>query len=56
MRQMKIGISCHHTYGGSGAIAAELGKALAGKGHIVHFFSQAAPVSARHFFPQYFLS
>ena len=40
---MKIGISCHHTYGGSGAIAAELGKALASKGHIVHFFSQAAP-------------
>jgi N-acetyl-alpha-D-glucosaminyl L-malate synthase BshA len=43
MRKMKIGISCHHTYGGSGAIAAELGKALAAKGHIVHFFSQAAP-------------
>lgn len=40
---MKIGISCHHTYGGSGAIAAELGKALAARGHIVHFFSQAAP-------------
>jgi len=40
---MKIGISCHHTYGGSGAIAAELGKALASRGHIVHFFSQAAP-------------
>ncbi len=40
---MNIGISCHHTYGGSGAIAAELGKALAGKGHSVHFFGQAAP-------------
>ncbi len=40
---MKIGISCHHTYGGSGAIATELGKALAEKGHTVHFFSQAAP-------------
>ena len=43
MRSMKIGISCHHTYGGSGAIATELGKALADKGHTVHFFSQAAP-------------
>ena len=43
MRSMKIGISCHHTYGGSGAIATELGKALAAKGHTVHFFSQAAP-------------
>jgi N-acetyl-alpha-D-glucosaminyl L-malate synthase BshA len=40
---MKIGISCHHTYGGSGAIATELGKALAMRGHTVHFFSQAAP-------------
>jgi N-acetyl-alpha-D-glucosaminyl L-malate synthase BshA len=40
---MKIGISCHHTYGGSGAIATELGKALAARGHIVHFFSQSAP-------------
>jgi len=40
---MKIGISCHHTYGGSGAIATELGKALAAKGHSIHFFSQAAP-------------
>jgi len=40
---MKIGISCHHTYGGSGAIATELGKALAMKGHTVHFFSKEAP-------------
>lgn len=40
---MKIGISCHHTYGGSGAVATELGKALAARGHQVHFFSQAAP-------------
>ena len=40
---MKIGISCHHTYGGSGAIATELGKALAARGHAVHFFSKEAP-------------
>jgi len=40
---MNIGISCHHTYGGSGAVAAELGKALAGRGHSVHFFGQALP-------------
>ncbi|MEI8033410.1 MAG: N-acetyl-alpha-D-glucosaminyl L-malate synthase BshA [Chlorobiaceae bacterium] len=40
---MKIGIICHPTYGGSGAVAAELGKALAAKGHTVHFFSQAVP-------------
>ena len=40
---MKIGIICHPTYGGSGAVATELGKALAAKGHIVHFFSQSLP-------------
>ena len=40
---MNIGISCHHTYGGSGAVATELGKALASRGHTIHFFSQAAP-------------
>lgn len=40
---MKIGIICHPTYGGSGAIATELGKALAAKGHTVHFFSQSVP-------------
>ncbi len=40
---MRIGISCHHTYGGSGAVATELGKALAMKGHTIHFFSKAAP-------------
>ncbi len=40
---MKIGISCHHTYGGSGAIATELGKALARNGHIVHFINRSAP-------------
>ncbi len=40
---MRIGISCHHTYGGSGAIATELGKALAERGHVVHFINRSAP-------------
>ncbi|HED31636.1 MAG TPA: N-acetyl-alpha-D-glucosaminyl L-malate synthase BshA [Prosthecochloris aestuarii] len=40
---MNIGISCHHTYGGSGAIATELGKALARRGHVVHFINRSAP-------------
>ncbi|MBF0587016.1 N-acetyl-alpha-D-glucosaminyl L-malate synthase BshA [Prosthecochloris sp. N3] len=40
---MKIGISCHHTYGGSGAVATELGKALAARGHVVHFINRSAP-------------
>jgi len=40
---MKIGITCYPTYGGSGVIATELGKALALKGHQIHFISYALP-------------
>ena len=41
---MKIGIVCYPTYGGSGVIATELGKALADKGHQIHFISYAMPM------------
>jgi N-acetyl-alpha-D-glucosaminyl L-malate synthase BshA len=40
---MKIGIVCYPTYGGSGVVATELGKALAQKGHKVHFISYRSP-------------
>lgn len=40
---MNIGITCYPTYGGSGVVATELGKALAKKGHSVHFISYALP-------------
>ncbi|MCX6152066.1 MAG: N-acetyl-alpha-D-glucosaminyl L-malate synthase BshA [Ignavibacteriales bacterium] len=40
---MKIGITCYPTYGGSGVVATELGKALAAKGHQIHFISYAMP-------------
>ncbi|MBC8044601.1 MAG: N-acetyl-alpha-D-glucosaminyl L-malate synthase BshA [Rhizobacter sp.] len=40
---MKIGITCYPTYGGSGVVATELGKALAERGHTVHFISYAMP-------------
>ncbi len=40
---MKIGITCYPTYGGSGVIATELGKALALRGHQIHFISYALP-------------
>ena len=46
---MKIGITCYPTYGGSGVVATELGKALAEKGHEVHFISYAFPHRLRHF-------
>jgi N-acetyl-alpha-D-glucosaminyl L-malate synthase BshA len=41
---MKIGIVCYPTFGGSGVVATELGKALAGKGHQVHFITYSQPV------------
>ncbi|MEK6571871.1 MAG: N-acetyl-alpha-D-glucosaminyl L-malate synthase BshA [Bacteroidota bacterium] len=41
---MKIGITCYPTYGGSGVIATELGKALAQRGHEIHFISYALPM------------
>ena len=41
---MKIGIVCYPTFGGSGVVATELGKALAGKGHEVHFITYNQPV------------
>jgi len=40
---MKIGITCYPTYGGSGAVATELGLELARRGHEVHFISYAQP-------------
>jgi len=41
---MKIGVVCYPTYGGSGVVATELGKALATKGHQIHFISYAMPM------------
>lgn len=41
---MKIGIVCYPTFGGSGVVATELGKALADKGHEVHFITYSPPV------------
>lgn len=40
---MKIGIVCYPTYGGSGVVATELGKALAKEGHQIHFITYSQP-------------
>src|ERR1700761_6826690 len=40
---MKIGIVCYPTFGGSGVVATELGKALADNGHQVHFVTYNQP-------------
>jgi N-acetyl-alpha-D-glucosaminyl L-malate synthase BshA len=51
---MKIGITCYPTYGGSGAVATELGIALAARGHEVHFISYRQPFRLPSFLPGVF--
>lgn len=46
---MNIGIVCYPTFGGSGAVATELGKELANQGHKVHFISYNIPFKLNHF-------
>lgn len=46
---MNIGITCYPTVGGSGAVAAELGKHLARRGHQVHFISYRLPFRLQDF-------
>lgn len=41
---MRIGIVCYPTFGGSGVLATELGKALAENGHEIHFITYRQPV------------
>jgi N-acetyl-alpha-D-glucosaminyl L-malate synthase BshA len=40
---MNIGMVCYPSVGGSGIVATELGKALADRGHRVHFLSSEPP-------------
>ncbi|HZK77690.1 MAG TPA: N-acetyl-alpha-D-glucosaminyl L-malate synthase BshA, partial [Gemmatimonadaceae bacterium] len=51
---MKIGITCYPTYGGSGAIATELGIALAARGHEIHFITYRQPFRLPSFLPRVF--
>jgi N-acetyl-alpha-D-glucosaminyl L-malate synthase BshA len=51
-RRVKIGITCYPTYGGSGALATELGIALARRGHEVHFITYAQPFRLPAFTPR----
>ncbi len=45
---MRIGISCYPVYGGSGVVATELGKALAARGHAIHFIAYSMPFRLGH--------
>jgi N-acetyl-alpha-D-glucosaminyl L-malate synthase BshA len=51
---MKIGITCYPTYGGSGAVATDLGIALAERGHEVHFITYQQPFRLPAFLPHIF--
>jgi len=51
---MNIGIVCYPTFGGSGVVATELGKALAAKGYFVHFISYSQPARLDFFNPNIF--
>lgn len=46
---LKIGITCYPVYGGSGAVATELGIKLAERGHEVHFITYAQPFRLSYF-------
>ncbi len=46
---MRIGIVLYPTFGGSGVLATELGKALAKKNHQVHFISYSQPARLEAF-------
>ena len=48
---MRVGMVCYPTFGGSGVVATELGKALAAKGHEVHFITYDQPVRLGSFRP-----
>jgi L-malate glycosyltransferase len=53
-RKLKIGITCYPTYGGSGAVATELGIALADRGHEIHFITYRQPFRLPAFLPRVF--
>jgi len=51
---VKIGITCYPTYGGSGAVATELGIALAARGWEVHFITYQPPFRLPEYLPRVF--
>ena len=51
---MRIGMVLYPTFGGSGVLATELGKALAKKGHEIHFISYNQPARLEAFLENVF--
>ena len=54
-RNLKIGIVCYQTFGGSGTVAADTGLAMAERGHRVHFISSGIPSRLSEFHENVFL-
>lgn len=50
-KKLNIGVVCYPTYGGSGVVATELGKAMACDGHQVHFISYKRPARLSSYHP-----
>jgi len=43
MKPLRVGITCYHTFGGSGIVATEIGLELARRGHQIHFICAEPP-------------
>ena len=48
-QKLNIGITCYHTYGGSGVVASQIGMAMARRGHKVHFICYDVPLRLDRF-------
>ena len=48
MNNLKIGIVCYPTQGGSGIVATELAQSLAKLGHEIHIISYSKPFRLRY--------
>lgn len=53
-QSLRIGITCYPTFGGSGVIAAEIGMAMARRGHRVHFICLGVPQRLERFMENIF--
>ncbi len=48
-RNLRIGVTCYPSWGGSGIVATELGLSMAELGHQVHFITQSMPIRLKRF-------
>ena len=48
MNNLKIGIVCYPTQGGSGIVATELAQSLANLGHEIHIISYSRPFRLKY--------